>query len=120
MSFRATFVFGPMSGPTHDRTFMAGTVPRRLWFARSDKWPDSPATPDGWMLTGMDSIPPTAEMLADPDVRYAEYVLDEELSRRGGLTLLTGKPEGWQPGDDEGMAVYKWVFDPEWVEDLEQ
>jgi hypothetical protein len=120
VSFRATFVFGPLSGVEHDRMFMAPHVPRRLWFMRSKAERDlGPALPPGgWILTGTDGLAPTAEQLADPDVMYAEYVLDEELSRRAGLTSLLDKPEAWQPGDDEGMAIYKWVFDARWVEQL--
>jgi hypothetical protein len=65
------------------------------------------------VLIGTDEAPPPARLEG-----MCEYVLDEELSVRNGLTDLDGKGEDWQPGDDEGVAAYKWVFDPAWVEQL--
>jgi hypothetical protein len=65
VSFRATFVFGPLSGPAHDRRMMARRVPRRLYFAPCEAG-SFPATADGWALVGTDDTQPGQQPLPAP------------------------------------------------------
>jgi hypothetical protein len=89
VSFVATFEDGPKNGPRR-RTFMAASVPERMWFAPERRVVDRKmVTHDGWMLVG---TAPGREP-AEPWPAQIEYVLDPERSNIN-------------PGEDWGTAVY--------------
>lgn len=92
MSFAATFEDGPKNGP-QPRTFMAASVPERMWFAPERRVVDrKTVTHDGWMLVG---TAPGAEP-AEPWPGQVEFVLDSDRSN-----IDVGAP-----GEDWGTAVY--------------
>jgi hypothetical protein len=92
VSFVAKFEGGPEYGP-RQRTFMAPSVPQRLFFAPERRLVDRRTiTHDGWMLVGAS---PGAEP-AEPWPGQLEFVLDTERSR-----INLGAP-----GEDWGTAVY--------------
>ena len=85
VSFVATFEDGPKNGP-QPRTFMAASLPERMWFAPERRIVDrKTVTHDGWMLVGTAPGPGPAE----PWPGQIEFVLDRPLehqprrSRRG-------------------------------------
>ena len=89
MSFVATFEDGPQNGPQR-RTFMAASVPERMWFAPERRLVDREAiTHDGWMLVG---TAPDREP-AEPWPGQIEFVLDPERS-------------DIKDGEDWGNVVY--------------
>jgi hypothetical protein len=93
VSFVATFEGGPKNGP-RPRTFMATSVPERMWFAPERRIVDRKmVTHDGWMLVG---TAPGAEPGAEPWPGQIEFVLDLE---RSNVNLGA-------PGEDWGTAVY--------------
>ena len=93
MSFVATFEDGPKNGP-RPRTFMATSVPERMWFAPERRIVDrKTVTHDGWMLVG---TAPGAEPRAEPWPGQIEFVLDPE---RSNVNLGA-------PWEDWGTAVY--------------
>jgi hypothetical protein len=93
VSFVATFEDGPKNGP-RPRTFMATSVPERMWFAPERRIVDRKTlTHDGWMLVG---TAPGAEPRPEPWPGQIEFVLDPE---RSDVNLGA-------PGDDWGTAVY--------------
>ena len=94
MSFVATFEGGPRNGP-RPRTFMAASVPERMWFAPERRIVDrKTVTHDGWMLVG---TAPGPEPPEEPWPGQIEFVLDPDRSNL--------RPSG----EDWGTAVY--VFD---------
>lgn len=98
MAWTAEFEDGPLGKPESGRTFMAPGYPETIWFAKVDPRAGA-ATVDGWVLIGYDPGPGAPD---PPWPEMAEYRLDHERS-----TL--GKPEGWQPGEDEGHAIFVYV-----------
>ena len=95
MSFVATFEGGPAHGP-EGRTFMAPSVPDRLFFAPDRRLIHrTTITHDGWMLVGTS---PGAEP-PEPWPGQIEFALDTERSR-----INLGPP-----GADWGTAVYVFV-----------
>ena len=89
MSFVATFEEGPKNGPQR-RTFMAASVPARMWFAPERRVVDRKmVTHDGWMLVG---TAPGREP-DEPWPGQIEFVLDPERSNIN-------------PEEDWGTAVY--------------
>jgi hypothetical protein len=89
VSFVATFEGGPKNGP-QPRTFIAASVPERMWFAPERRVVDRKmVTHDGWMLVG---TAPGGQP-AEPWPGQIEFVLDPERS-----TI--------NPGADWGTAVY--------------
>jgi hypothetical protein len=92
VSFVATFEDGPKNGP-QPRTFVAASVPERMWFAPERRIVDrKTVTHDGWMLVGTAPGPEPAE--AWPG--QIEFVLDPE---RSNITVGAR-------GEDWGTAVY--------------
>ena len=105
VSFVATFEDGPKNGPQR-RTFMAASVPERMWFAPERRVVDrKTVTHDGWMLVG---TAPGREP-AEPWPGQIEFVLDPERSninpRRGlghrRLRPRRGDVIASEPGDRE-------------------
>jgi hypothetical protein len=96
VSFVATFQDGPRNGPQR-RTFMAPSVPQRMWFAPERRVVDRKKVwHDGWMLVG---TAPGREP-AEPWPGQIEFVLDAERS-------------SINPGEDWGTAVYVHVEGPD-------
>jgi hypothetical protein len=92
VSFVATFEDGPKNGP-RPRTFMAASVPERMWFAPERRIVDrKTVTHDGWMLVG--TAPGRGP--AEPWPGQLEFVLDPE---RSNVNLGA-------PREDWGTAVY--------------
>ena len=92
MSFVATFEDGPRNG-LRPRTFVAASVPERMWFAPERRIVDrTTVTHDGWMLVGTAPGPDPTE----PWPGQIEFVLDPECSN-----INLGAP-----GEDWGSAVY--------------
>ena len=87
------FEDGPKNGP-RPRTFMASSLPERIWFAPERRIVDrKTVTHDGWMLVG---TAPGAEPPEEPWPGQIEFVLDPE---RSNLNLGA-------PGDNWSTAVY--------------
>jgi hypothetical protein len=92
MTFVATFEDGPKNGP-RPRTFMAASLPERMWFAPERRLLDREmVTHDGWMLVG---TAPGSEP-TEPWPGQIEFVLDP---KRSNINLGV-------PGEDFGTAVY--------------
>jgi hypothetical protein len=76
VSWRASFLDGPLAGPEHDRRFAAAAVHRRLWLARVPD-EDGRVGPEVWSVVG--TLPGGGRPAeAWPD--QVEYVLDPDLS----------------------------------------
>jgi hypothetical protein len=84
VSWRAVFSDGPLAGPEHDRTFMGAWCSELYFFHLPDH---------GWVLVGTDQF-------NDRWPGQVRYVRNDE---RSSLT----KDEHWQPGEDEGLAVFE-------------
>lgn len=95
MAFTARFVDGPLAEEQHGRTFMAPSVPERLYLC-PQRWDQlHQRTHDGWMLVGF----APGLVPEEPWPGQEEYALDKEQS-----TVDVD-----QPGEDWGEAVYVWV-----------
>jgi hypothetical protein len=93
MVFRAVFEGGPRYGP-QPRTFMAASVPERVWFAPERRLVDrETVTHDGWMLVG---TAPGGDPPAEPWPGQVEFVLDPE---RSNVNVEA-------PGQGSDTAVY--------------
>lgn len=90
--FRATHIFGPLSGEENDVSMTAPSVPGRLFYAPAPPGVPGHALVAGYLLVGYDQAPET------PWEGQVEYWLDRERS------LL--RPHAQYADMEEGTAVY--------------
>lgn len=90
--FRATHIFGPLSGEENDVSMAAPRVPGRLFYAPAPGGLPGHALVAGYLLVGYDQPPET------PWPGQVEYVLDRERSRL--------REHSRHEEMEEGVAVY--------------